>query len=64
LPCLIMQSCTTVYIAFVCYCELCSAYPHIRPVLSDVQAGEGACGGVVEEHGGSAASEFAFKIMP
>ncbi len=25
-----------------------SAYPHIRPVLCDVQVGEGAVGGVVE----------------
>ncbi|MBU4373983.1 MAG: hypothetical protein KJ714_05995 [Euryarchaeota archaeon] len=29
-----------------------SAYPHLSPVLSDVQAGGGAGGGVVEEHGG------------
>ncbi len=30
-----------------------SAYRYVSPVLRDVQVGEGADGGVVDEHGGS-----------
>lgn len=33
--------------------SLLSAYPHVSPVLGYMQAGEGAGGGVVDEHGGT-----------
>ncbi len=36
-----------------CKSPLSSAYLHIRPVLSDVQVGEGAGGGVVYERAGA-----------